>query len=225
MAAEPKSKEHVIHQLEQVRVLAHPIRLRLFEAFARGPKTTKQAAELLGLPPTRLYHHAQALERAGLIRLKETRPNRGTIEKHFEAIAERIALDPDVFRGPLARTLRGKGSALAGRVLDFAKADLLAAMSALDSEAPSGPKAASAGPPPMAIRMSIRTTPQRLAAIHRDLLRWIERQKRAAGGGAEADQADCRDASLTIAFVPAPVSKRAATPPRRVRSPRSRKES
>ena len=73
-----KRRAHVIRRLEQVRALAHPLRLRLFEAFARGPKTTKQAAELLGVAPTGLYHHAQALERAGLIRLKETRPNRGT---------------------------------------------------------------------------------------------------------------------------------------------------
>ena len=36
------------------------------ELFAEAPRTTKQVAELLGEPPTRLYHHVAALERAGL---------------------------------------------------------------------------------------------------------------------------------------------------------------
>lgn len=71
--------------LEQVRALAHPLRLRLLELFAQQPRTAKQAAEVLGEPPTRLYHHVAALERAGLIRLKETRQNRGTTEKYYEA--------------------------------------------------------------------------------------------------------------------------------------------
>jgi len=67
--------------LEQVRALSHPLRLRLLELFKLQPRTAKQAAEVLGEPPTRLYHHVAALERAGLIRLRETRQNRGTTEK------------------------------------------------------------------------------------------------------------------------------------------------
>src|SRR3954447_7360341 len=71
----------------ELRALAHPLRLRIMELFAEGPRTTKQVAELLGQPPTRLYHHVAALERAGLIRLKETRKNRGTVEKWYESIS------------------------------------------------------------------------------------------------------------------------------------------
>jgi len=71
--------------LEQVRALSHPLRLRLLELFKLQPRTAKQAAEVLGEPPTRLYHHVAALERAGLIRLRETRQNRGTTEKYYEA--------------------------------------------------------------------------------------------------------------------------------------------
>ena len=68
-----------------LRALAHPLRLRLVELFAEAPRTTKQVAELLGEPPTRLYHHVNALERAGLLRLRETRANRGAVEKWYEA--------------------------------------------------------------------------------------------------------------------------------------------
>src|SRR6266513_1705753 len=70
-----------------LRALAHPLRLRMMELFAESPKTTKQVADILGQPPTRLYHHVAALERAGLIHLKETRKNRGTVEKWYESIS------------------------------------------------------------------------------------------------------------------------------------------
>jgi len=77
-------------ELARLQALAHPLRVRLFELFARAPRTTKQAAEHLGLPPTRLYHHVAALERVGLVRLTETRRKRGTIEKYFEAVPLRV---------------------------------------------------------------------------------------------------------------------------------------
>src|SRR5580765_2836269 len=74
----------------EMRALAHPLRLRIMELFAEAPRTTKQVADLLGQPPTRLYHHVAALERAGLLRLKETRKNRGTVEKWYESIARAL---------------------------------------------------------------------------------------------------------------------------------------
>src|SRR3954453_6620842 len=82
----PKKKETTSRPagLEQMRALSHPLRVRLLELFAEGPRTTKQAAEALGESPTKLYHHVAALERAGLVRLRETRQNRGTTEKYFE---------------------------------------------------------------------------------------------------------------------------------------------
>src|SRR3954471_20831047 len=66
-----------------LRALAHPLRLRMMELFAESAKTTKQVADILGEPPTRLYHHVAALERAGLLELRETRKNRGTVEKWY----------------------------------------------------------------------------------------------------------------------------------------------
>lgn len=69
----------------ELRAVAHPLRLRLLELFAESPRTTKQVADLLRQPPTRLYHHVNALERAGLLQLKETRPRRGVVEKWYTA--------------------------------------------------------------------------------------------------------------------------------------------
>ena len=87
-----------ISDLDQVKALAHPLRMRIIETLAASePMTTKQVAESLGEKPTRLYHHVDLLEKAGLIRLTHTRQNRGTTEKYFEAIARAFRADADLF--------------------------------------------------------------------------------------------------------------------------------
>src|SRR5262245_21298058 len=75
---------------QELRALAHPLRLRLLEHFAQGPTTTMQVAAKMGEPPTRLYHHVNALERAGLLKLRSTRPNRGTTEKYYEVTRTQV---------------------------------------------------------------------------------------------------------------------------------------
>src|SRR5438105_5007402 len=92
-----RANAYRVRNLEHVRLLAHPLRLKLLEAFGHEPRTTKQVAGLLGEKPTRLYHHVDALARAGLLVLVRTRRNRGTVEKYFRTVADRIELDPSVF--------------------------------------------------------------------------------------------------------------------------------
>lgn len=87
-----------ISDLEQVKALAHPLRVRIIETLAASdPMTTKQVAELLGEKPTRLYHHVGLLEKAGLIQLTHTRKNRGTTEKYYAAIARQFRAAPELF--------------------------------------------------------------------------------------------------------------------------------
>src|SRR5262245_29527269 len=84
---------HTLSTLKQLKALTDPLRLRVLEVFVRQPVTTKQAAALLGETATKLYHHVQILEDAGLIRLVETRANRGTVEKYYGAVAEDFVVD------------------------------------------------------------------------------------------------------------------------------------
>lgn len=104
-SSEPPSEDDaptepfVVGTMEQVKALTHPLRQRILECFAKHARTTKQVADELGEKPTRLYHHVSVLERAGLIRLVETRPKRGTTEKYFAAVAERFEIDPRAFSG------------------------------------------------------------------------------------------------------------------------------
>jgi DNA-binding transcriptional ArsR family regulator len=87
-----------ISDLEQIKALSHPLRMRIIETLAAAePMTTKQVAEALGEKPTRLYHHVDKLLQVGLIRLTHTRQNRGTTEKYYEAIAKQFRAGPDLF--------------------------------------------------------------------------------------------------------------------------------
>ncbi len=92
-----------LKSLEQIKVFAHPLRVRLLEAFADKARTAKQAAELLRQRPTKLYHHVDALERVGLIKLVKTQKKRGTLEKYYRTVANQFAVDSKLFR------LKGQG--------------------------------------------------------------------------------------------------------------------
>ena len=90
---------HILTDLQQIKALADPLRQKIVGAIAVEPRTTKQVAEMLGQPPTRLYHHVDLLEKLGLIRLVSTKPKRGTTEKYFQAIAHRFAISENSLGG------------------------------------------------------------------------------------------------------------------------------
>lgn len=73
----------VINDLETLKVLADPLRLRIIEAIGDKPHTVKQVAKMLGLPPNKLYYHVNLLEEHGLIRVVDTRIVSGIIEKIY----------------------------------------------------------------------------------------------------------------------------------------------
>lgn len=88
-----------ITTLEQLRAISDPLRQRLLHHFAAQSATTKQVAVQLGERPSKLYHHVEALEAAGLLHLVETRPNRGTLEKYYRAVARQFTVDHTLLSG------------------------------------------------------------------------------------------------------------------------------
>ncbi len=92
-----QARSLTLSDLEQVKVLADPLRIRILEELCTEERTTKQVAQRLGEKPTKLYHHVDALERVGLIRLARTRQNRGTIEKYYLAVAQQFRADARIF--------------------------------------------------------------------------------------------------------------------------------
>jgi len=159
--------------LEQVRILAQPLRLKLLEHFAHCPMTTRQVAAKMGVPATRLYHHVNALERVGLIRLKETRPVRGTIEKYYEAVARKMVVGANVFGDA-----KGGLSDVLASVMDEARRDLEAALERKDTT-PDTLK-------PIALRAIVHGSPPELARLRKKLLETLQKAPPRKGSGAKA---------------------------------------
>jgi DNA-binding transcriptional ArsR family regulator len=76
---------------EQLKAISDPFRQRLMGRFAE-PATAKQVAEQLGVPVSRLYHHIDQLESAGLLTVVAERKRRSVVERTFQAAARRIAV-------------------------------------------------------------------------------------------------------------------------------------
>jgi len=143
---------------QQLRALAHPLRLRLLEVFALGRRTTMQVAAQMGEPPTRLYHHVHALQRAGILKLVDTRQVRGTTEKYFELARKKIGN----LRGEhLTAASRAPLTVIAAAVLDEARAEFLAAIAA--------PSKLTRATAPVALRMLLTVPPSRLPGVRRRL--------------------------------------------------------
>lgn len=87
----------VISDLETLKAMADPLRVRVLEAFAREPRTVKQAAADLKLPATKLYYHVNILEEHGLLRVVGTRIVSGIIEKTYRTAARFFHSDPRLF--------------------------------------------------------------------------------------------------------------------------------
>jgi len=182
----------------EMRALAHPLRLRILELFAEAPRTTKQVADLLGEPPTRLYHHVAALERAGLLRLTETRKNRGTTEKWYEAIARTLGSSTVVRSArPAPRDEAAARRGVAMAVLEQSRQEVVSSMSRANADRP------------LLARLVMVAPPAQLAELRDRIMRLLQDVQRdfACDDGTpnESDAASRDDAerwAVTITFAP-----------------------
>lgn len=90
-----------ISDVEQLKSIANPLRLKILGEFSDKARTTKQVAQRLGEPPTRLYHHVDALVNHGLLILQKESPKRGTTEKYYRAVAHQIRVDESCLAEPV----------------------------------------------------------------------------------------------------------------------------
>ncbi len=94
----PAAETFEVTELEQLRVLADPLRMRILNNLFPQAQTAKQMADRLELPPTKLYYHFGELERVGLIKVVETRVKSGIIEKYYRCVAETIRVSRELLR-------------------------------------------------------------------------------------------------------------------------------
>src|SRR6185436_8410497 len=175
--------------IADLRALAHPLRLRMMELFAESPKTTKQVAGILGQPPTRLYHHLAALERAGLLVLRETRRNRGAIEKWYGGISQQLQMATG--KKASSATARRARKAVAATVLEQAKQEVIAVRPGSRD-------------PALLARLVIAARPSQIAAIRKRMFESVAelRAEYQVDDGDDAGKG-CERWALTVAFAPA----------------------
>ncbi len=208
-----------LREFAQVRALADPLRQKMLGAFAREPLTTKQVAACLGENPTKLYHHAGLLERAGLIRLVETRRKRGTTEKYYRAVAQQFAVERSLL-APMAATAARSGPATAPAAIfetafRTASAELRQTLTASALE-PAGARSEKA----MLLQIRVRATTAQMAALRKKIQDWassLRAARRAKAGGAAPSM---RAVQLVVYAVPEQSPKKAR---RKVSSARSAK--
>jgi DNA-binding transcriptional ArsR family regulator len=123
------TETHEIRDLEALRTIADPLRLRIFEQLAAEPQTVKVVAAKLGLTPGRLYYHFNLLEEHGLIEIRDRHIVGNLVEKVYRAVASRL----DVHRDLLSfRDRAGKENitSLAVSTLDATREDLVRSLEA-----------------------------------------------------------------------------------------------
>lgn len=117
--------------LQQLKTLSDPLRVDMLELILNEARTVKQIATQLGLPPTKLYYHMNALETAGFARVVQTRVKSGIIEKYYRRAARTFLVDPKLFaahlepNGRQAELLASVFQATADDVRRSTEADLI----------------------------------------------------------------------------------------------------
>jgi predicted ArsR family transcriptional regulator len=150
-----------IKDLEQVRLLSDPLKLRLLQAFAESAKTTKQAAAELGESVTKLYRHVDALHDSGLLVVVAERQKRGTIERTFRAVAQRFEADQSLFSGDTG----GEATAAALEVLRATEAEILDVLANVSDEEDERP---------ILMRIRGKASPAKIAELQATLNAWLD---------------------------------------------------
>jgi DNA-binding transcriptional ArsR family regulator len=92
----PAARERQSATLEEVRALAHPLRLRIIRLTYDRSLTNKELASELGENPATVLHHVRTLLRTGFLEPDRERPGpRGTVEKPYRSTGKSWNLDVD----------------------------------------------------------------------------------------------------------------------------------
>ena len=84
---------YTINNLETLKVLSDTFRLRILELMCNKPTTVKQVAELLEVPPKKLYYHVNLMEEHDLIVVVNTNLVSGIIEKWYQSRAKSFGVE------------------------------------------------------------------------------------------------------------------------------------
>ncbi|MEM1175679.1 MAG: helix-turn-helix domain-containing protein [Pseudomonadota bacterium] len=149
----------IIKDLDTVRLLADPFKLKLIQAFAEADRTAADVAGLLDEPLTKLYRHVDALLDAGIIKVTRETPKRGTVERQFRTTARRFEVDQGLFAADRADQVVGPVQ----EILSDTEGEIVDALETMDAELE-----------PVLVRMAMKGSPERLRELRESLLQWVE---------------------------------------------------
>ncbi|NPA91066.1 MAG: helix-turn-helix domain-containing protein [Chloroflexi bacterium] len=200
----------VIRDLETLRVLTDPLRMRILAALQQEPRTVKEVARMLEVPPTRLYYHVNLMEKHGILQVVDTRVVSGIIEKRYGVTAQRFDVDRSLF-APTSADAEEGWALIISQLLDVLREEIsrlvaegTAARAVQNPEDPDAPV--------MRLSRSVsRLTPEQARAVHRQVVALVE-EFDALNQGAP----DLEEYVLFVALYPMPAD---------AASPRQRKES
>jgi DNA-binding transcriptional ArsR family regulator len=113
----------MIDNLETLKVVADPLRLKILELLRREPQTVKQLAAAIDVPIKKLYYHVNLLEEHGLIRVASTRVVSGIIEKQYQVTAYRLSVDRTLL-SPDVESPGDNLDAFLSMILDHSKSEI-----------------------------------------------------------------------------------------------------
>ena len=179
------NKTYNIKDLNQLRLLGDPLKLRLIQAFAEGEKTTKQVALELDESVTKLYRHVDALYDAGLLEIVSETPKRGTVERTFRAIAERFEVDHSL----LSDTSAGESVEAIRELLRAGETEILRAIEATGDDDDANL---------MVMRFRVKGSREQITRLRKSLEEWLETMQQ----NQEEIPDDYEEAGALIAFYP-----------------------
>lgn len=181
-----------IDDIEVFEVLNNPLRFRILRRLAE-PKSIREVAEELGVPPTRLYYHVNLLEEAGVVSVVETRKVGAMLQKVYQTKAKGFRPSPKLSQGD--HEPRDLAKAAAGVVLDGARVDAEEALTGYFARVRGGDSDAEA---PGSIGRSLAFfNPARAKEFSKKLEKLISEEF-----GEEEDEEDGAEYSFTFVFFP-----------------------
>jgi DNA-binding transcriptional ArsR family regulator len=104
--------------IEQVRVLADDLRVRILQALVDEPMTVTQLGDRLHMAPAKIHYHVRELQRVGFLRLVAVREKGGILEKYYRAVARDISIRPNLINSAPTDELVRTGFEFIGNLRD-----------------------------------------------------------------------------------------------------------
>ncbi|MEK5269152.1 MULTISPECIES: ArsR/SmtB family transcription factor [unclassified Heyndrickxia] len=82
-----------VNNLNQLKALSDPFKVKILWEIDEVPKTGKMLADQLHLSPSKVRYHLTELEKVGLIKVDRTEEKNGIIQKFYRTVAKVISLE------------------------------------------------------------------------------------------------------------------------------------